>query len=269
MCDYLKSITRPRHENMAITENLSNENFEKNIFIRTAAIEKTFNNIDFKFCIFDNVYFKKCKFNSCDFTGCKFINSNLRGSSFNNCDFKYSSFDKTIVDNDILHNSAPSEENWKLDFARTLRTNYQQLGDSKSVNMAIQIELASTEEHLKNAWSSKKQYYRDKYQGFDRLKIFFEWLAHKILDYVWGNGENGWKMIRTLMVFFIVLAFIDVFIFSTKCNLIDSIIKSPSIFFGTISPNNYPRFYLTTITVIRLLIIGMFISLIVKRLNRR
>ncbi|KTD61890.1 pentapeptide repeat-containing protein [Legionella spiritensis] len=268
MKEQFEDISRERYEDKAINENLSNENFEKNIFVRVVAMKKTFNNVDFKYCVFDSVYFRSCKFNSCDFTGSKFINSNLRGSSFSNCDFKYSSFDKTKVDNDILHNSAPSEENWKLDFARTLRTNYQQLGDSKSVNMAIQIELASTEEHLRNAWKSKKQYYRGKYQGIDRLQMFFEWLAHKFLGYIWGNGESGWRIVKSLLIIFILLALIDASIFSTNCNFLDSLIRAPSIFFGTITPQ-YPSFYLTTITVIRLVIIGLFISLIVKRLNRR
>lgn len=268
MSDYIEAIEKPKHTDVTITKDLSNECFEKSIFVRSSAIEKTFNNINFKYCIFDGAYFKKCKFHSCDFTGCKFINSNLRGSSFNNCDFKYSVFEKTIVDNDILYTSAPVEDNWKLEFARTLRINYQQLGDSKSVNMAIQIELASTEEHLKNGWNSKKIYYRNKYQGIDRLKMFFDWFSHKFLDYIWGNGESGWKMIRTLLVILFAITLIDVFMFSTQCNLLDSLIRSPSIFFGTVIPE-YPKLYITTITIIRLIIFGMFISLIVKRLNRR
>ena len=45
-------------------------------------------------------------------------------------------------------------------FARTLRMNYQQLGDARAANKAIEIE--ATEIHLHKAWSSKQSYYRSK-----------------------------------------------------------------------------------------------------------
>jgi len=51
--------------------------------------------------------------------------------------------------------------------------NYQQIGDSESVNKAIKIELEATNTHLYEAWHSKANYYRKaKYPGWKRLGFF-------------------------------------------------------------------------------------------------
>jgi len=159
---------------------VSEEKFINKLFERLVAKKVAFKNVDFRYCIFDAAYLRNCSFEDCDFTGCRFLNSNLAGSSFNGCKFDYASFDKTHIDNDILEVGCPGPENLKLKFARSLRLNYQQLGDAKSVNKAINIELQATEDHLYKAWKSKESYYRRKYKGINRLKAFGEWLASRV-----------------------------------------------------------------------------------------
>ena len=59
--------------------------------------------------------------------------------------------------------------------ARSLRVNYQQLGEAKSANKAIHIELQATKTHLYKAWHSQETYYREKYAGWARgFDIFLE-----------------------------------------------------------------------------------------------
>ncbi|MFG0149359.1 pentapeptide repeat-containing protein, partial [Legionella pneumophila] len=241
-------------EDKFIANDISGEILDKRTFKKVSAKERTFTKVSFKYCIFDNVYFRKCKFDSCDFTGCKFINSNLNGSSFPGCNFQYCIFEKTLVDNDILYKSAPREENLKRDFARTLRTNYQQIGDSKSVNLAIKIELEATETHLKKSWHSKEYYYREKYQGIERFAAFLDWLNFKFLDFVWGNGEKAWKIIRLLIFVILIIALIDISKATPNCNIRDSLSSAPSIFFGVYHPQGYSNLFITVITIIRLLI---------------
>jgi hypothetical protein len=174
--------------------------YNNSLFIRLVGKDVIFTNVNFMYCIFDGAYLRNCNFQSCDFTGCRFINSNLVGSSFSGCKFNYATFEKTLVDTDIMINSCPSEENLKLKFARSLRINYQQLGDAKAANKAISIELKATESHLYKAWSSKESYYRRKYKGFNRLTTFGEWLEFKTLDFIWGNGESTYKLIRAVLL---------------------------------------------------------------------
>lgn len=139
---------------------MSKEKYINKLFERLVALKVEFKNVDFCYSIFDAAYIRNCSFEDCNFTGCRFVNCNLAGSSFNGCKFDYATFDKTHIDNDILEVGCPGHENLKLKFARSLRLNYQQIGDAKSANKAINIELQATEDHLHKAWKSKESYYR-------------------------------------------------------------------------------------------------------------
>ena len=113
------------------------KNFAFTVFIRLNAIKITFKNVSFLHCIFDNCYLKNCVFDTCDFTGCRFLGSNFHQSAFRGCKFEFATFERTQIDDDILMSEAPREENLRMRFARSLRMNYQQIGDAKAVNKAI------------------------------------------------------------------------------------------------------------------------------------
>src|SRR5690606_25022996 len=145
------------------------------------------------------------------FTGCRFIGSNLRESTFVGCTFDYASFERTYVEPDILEHGCPGWENLQLHFARTLRTNFQQIGNSQAVNRAIRAELEATRIHLKKAWRSRESYYRSKYTGTKRARLFVDWLKFVLLDWLWGNGESAVKVVRAVLVLLLVMMFVDVF----------------------------------------------------------
>lgn len=246
------------------------ENYSNKLFIRLVAKKRRFENVDFKYSIFDSSYLRDCVFDSCDFTGCRFISVNFYGSSFSGCKFDYAIFERTIIDSDILDVGCPGWENLKLKFARTLRANFQQIGDTKSVNKAIKIELSATEVYLSKAWSSNESYYRKKYKSWKRVQMFFEWITFKILDIIWGNGENTFKLIRTAIVLLFLMSFVDFFYLNNNSmTYLNSLLEMPAVFLGIWSPANYPKLYLSLIVFIRLVIMGFFMSIIIKRFNRR
>jgi len=268
----LKDSGREKLSDKKIDFPITQEVFINKLFERLVAKKIKFTDVDFRYCIFDAAYLRHCSFEDCDFTGCRFINSNLTGSIFIGCKFDYVSFDKTYIDSDILESGCPSTENLQLRFARSLRLNYQQLGDAKSTNRAINIELKATETHLYKAWKSKESYYRKKYSGFKRGQAFGEWLEFKILDLVWGNGESTWKLFRAILIILSLIAIIHIFNYGDLNSLksyIEAFILSPQILLGTLKPPNYPPLYLTIIFLIRLIMFGFFMSIIIKRFNRR
>ncbi|MEH2399663.1 pentapeptide repeat-containing protein [Nostoc sp.] len=253
-------------------DNVSNEKFLNQLFLRLVAKDKQFTKVDFKYSIFDTCYLRGCKFDSCDFTGCRFVGTNLHGAKFSGCKFDYSIFERTVVDNYILDTECPGSENLKMKFARTLRMNYQQLGDAESVNKAIRIELQATEVHLHKAWGSKESYYRKKYVGLKRLETFLEWTIFKFFDLVWGNGESPCKLSLAIIIVLLLMSVIDVLEFKSTQSIhsyIQAFAEAPQIFLGTLSPSHYPSPYLTLILLIRLVAFGLFMSIIIKRLNRR
>jgi hypothetical protein len=255
-----------------VAADMSDGALRNHVFIRLVAKAKTFRKVDFRYSFFDTCYLRDCEFHSCDFTGCRFIGSNLHGSTFAGCRFDYAWFERTLIDSSVLDTQCPGLENLKLKFARTLRTNYQQIGDAQAANKAIKVELAATQLTLYKAWRSNESYYRSEYVGWNRLKVFFAWLDFKVLDLVWGNGESPWKLIRTTAVILAVLAVIDATFFN-DWRLVESYISglgtAPQIFFGTLAPKHYPGGYLTAVLIIRLVMFGFFMSIIIKRFNRR
>lgn len=251
---------------------VKNERYLNHLFTRLVAKKIQFKDVDFRYCIFDSAYLRNCTFDDCNFTGCKFLDSNLVGSSFTGCIFDYATFERTHIDNDILESGCPSRENLRLRFSRSLRMNYKELGDAKSANRAISIELQATEEHLKKAWSSTESYYRKKYRGFSRLKSFFEWVEFKILDLIWGNGESTLKLLRFAIIVMVIITLVDVIKSGNSNQLneyIETFFKSPQILLGTEKPVFNSSWYVTSILFTRLVLFGFFMSIIIKRFNRR
>jgi len=135
--EQFKPSNRSTVVDQIIESSLESSDYSNQIFQRVVAKEVEFKKADFKYTVFDNCYFRKCKFVGCDFTGCKFTGSNFRGAEFSGCKFDYATFEKTIIEDSLLDNSCPSYENLKLNFARSLRTNYQSLGDAEGSNKAL------------------------------------------------------------------------------------------------------------------------------------
>ena len=263
---------REHHLDEKFESDISNANLSNKLFIRLIAKEKRFERVDFKYTIFDNCYLRNCFFDSCDFTGCQFVGVNLYGAKFSGCKFDYTTFEKTIIDSDILDTGCPGWDNLKLKFARTLRMNYQQLGDSKSANKAIRVELDATKVHLYKTWGSNESYYRKKYASWKRVGKFFEWLKFKILDVIWGNGESTGRLLISIIVFLLVMFVIDIIAFddiTPDGSYLSSLVKMPEVFLGISSPPDYPSSYLSFIFFVRLVAMGFFMSIIIKRFNRR
>ncbi|HEY6167115.1 MAG TPA: pentapeptide repeat-containing protein [Verrucomicrobiae bacterium] len=268
----LTSSNRIRLEDQKVDGDIEKQTFVNHLFVRLVAKERRFTKIDFRYSIFDGCYLRSCTFDSCDFTGCRFTGTSLYGSSFNGCKFDYATFEKTIVDSDLLNTSCPGPENLKMKFARTLRMNFQQLGDAQAANQAIHVELEATEVHLKKAWNSNESYYRAKYKSWKRIEMFLEWVGFKLLDWVWGNGESPIKLLRSIGLVLVAIAAIDATCFMDAGQLSSykhAVLRAPQVFLGTLMPKEYPGFYLTLILTVRLIAFGFLMSIIIKRMNRR
>ena len=244
-----------------------NQQFRDYIFTRVSAKGQKFTKVDFRYSTFENCYFRDCYFDSCDFTGCKFVGSNFHGSGFVGCKFDYTTFERTLIDVSILDTCCPAFENLKGRFARTLRANYQSLGDAAGVNKAVSIELQATGIHLYKAWRSNESYYRKKYSGVQRLTSFLAWARFRVLDFIWGNGESPFKLVRSTILFLALLALCDVFS-NRDPRLVESywaaLLYVPQVFLGAaVSP--FGGLFSAAIIFVRLIVFGLFVSLLVRR----
>ncbi|HUY82004.1 MAG TPA: pentapeptide repeat-containing protein [Acidobacteriaceae bacterium] len=263
---------RHRCEDRKFTKDVNGASFVNYIFTRLVAKEKVFNRVDFRYCIFDSCYLRDCNFIRCDFTGCRFQSTSFHGSKFSGCTFPYATFKKTIISDEILVSQAPDYENQKAKFARTLRMNYQQLGEAESVNKAIRIELEATRTHLFEAWYSKKSYYRKKYRGSKRVGSFFKWAWFDCLHFLWGNGESVGRLTVSLIFLFCMMAVYHAFQVGNPQEIRsywDGIRVAPEVFLGAKSFPQYSNWYLSLAAFLRLTLVAALISILIKRFSRR
>ncbi|AVR45430.1 hypothetical protein C7S20_09190 [Christiangramia fulva] len=266
---------RTRLEDKIFDSDLENESFHNYLFVRIGSKKQKFVGVDFSHTYFEHCYFRNIIFEDCNFNGCKFINCNFTQSTFPGSKFEYAIFEKTLIEDEILSNNCPSYDNLIQKFARSLRLNYQSLGEAVSANKAIKIELKATKNHLYDAWNSNKTYYRTKYgnwKSWERWEMFFKWLNFKIHEFVWGNGENVRKLILTGIYLWIVCTLIHTFCFKNSSLIIsywESFKEVPSIIWGVRKPDYYSANYLTFLTILRFLGFALFTSIIIKRFNRR
>lgn len=264
---------RVEHKDKAVPQDVANSDWSNLQLIRLVAIRRRFTSVSFANTTFDSCYLRDCQFDSCNFTGAKFSSTNLHGAKFTGCTFDYATFERTIIDDDILTDNCPAYENQKMRFARTLRTNYQQIGDAAAANHAIRVELDATEIHLRKAWQSNDHYYRKKYPGlFNRTKQFVSWAQFKLLDYTWGNGESLAALFRAVAVLIVAIAVLDLSLNPSAFSFSGTyaaLWRAPQIFLGIAPPNYISPGWLTIITLVRLIAFGLFMSILIKRFNRR
>jgi len=269
-----KENNNKKIEDKQFIRDMNCEIFENKILVRATAKQLSFSHVKFNYCIFEHCYFRQCVFDSCEFIGCKFISSNFYGSNFVGCNFIYSTFEKTLVELDSLMGSLPPEENLRAKLLRSLRVNFQQQGDVNSVNRVIRLELKAAKEHLLKSWVSNKIYYRGKYKEWDRFKKFIEWTTFQLLDLIWGNGESVYKLCRTVLLILSIISIHEIYYLKNSdstSDIIQAILNSPSIFFGihNTTTTNFGEITLTIIYFIRLVIFGLFMSILIKRISRR
>jgi hypothetical protein len=249
------------------------EDFKYTVFVRLNAKEKTFKNVSFLHCIFDSCYLNNCVFDSCDFTGCRFLGSNFHQTAIRGCKFEFAIFERSQFDDDILVSEAPRKENLRMHFARSLRMNYQQIGNAKAVNIAITVELKATSVYLYKSWRSGERYYKDKYPGLlNGIVQFLKWLEFWVLNFIWGNGESILIFFRSLLITLIAISIYDTNTNGSPLNFgfyWTSFVKAPAIFLGVLSPANFTVGVMSIITGIKFISFALLTTLLVKRFSRR
>jgi hypothetical protein len=272
MNDHFRPTGRETISDQAVVHDLKGVNLRNKQFERLVAKKKRFTDCDFSYSQFESAYLHKCTFDSCKFIGCKFMHSNLRGSKFEGCVFDYAEFSQTQVEPEILDTGCPGQENLQQKFARTLRVNFHQIGDTVAANKAIKVELEAGRVHLHKAWRSRESYYRKKYPAVKRVGAFFEWLEFVLLDAFWGNGESFIKLLRTLVFVVFAIALGEVY-FLKDLGLLASYLEAaknaPQVFLGIVQPNGFSGLVLAGIATLRYVMLACLVSILVKRFSRR
>lgn len=256
-------------EEKEFSEDVTGEDYSRKDFSKVFAVGKTFTDVNFSQSNLSSCYFRNCRFIRCNFMGTVFKDCYLKGANFPESSLKYTTFNSSQLDDAILDNSLPLEENLARDFVRTLRVNFSQVGNYEAVNKAASIEVKLTGIHLRKAAYSKEAYYRgkEKYTGLGRVKAVFDHAQWTFLDLLWGNGESLFRIFMSSIVFVIFMSFI---LSVSSCNTFsDTIVSVFYDFWGVNSDLSVVKPYLVFLTIVRLLFFSLFVSVLVKRLSKR
>jgi hypothetical protein len=194
-----------------------------------------FDGVDFSYCVFTRAYFHEAKFRNCKFIGARFTECNFRNADIVGCDFRYADFTGTRIDTKEVLNNLPAEPNIRKELLQILRKNALSMGDVRSGREFVLREIAAEKEHLRRAWRRDEQYYKDKYSGFKkRTKVLVDRTLLWVDGFLWGHGEQLWKMLISVPSLLIICAVISTFKF--ELDVIDPTISSAwNIFLGELS----------------------------------
>jgi hypothetical protein len=263
----LTKTERKLEEDCRLTEDLVREDLGMRLFKRLTADKRQFECVSFKFTIFENCYLRDCKFINCDFTGAMFVDTNLRGATFDGSRFDYARFTRTLIGHAILERHLPDYENVQLELSRNLRANFGQMGDTDGVNLAIRAELHATRLHYFRAAWSQQPYYRRKYIGSARFVMVLRYAGFVFLDFIWGNGESLRRVARTLVLGCVLVAILGSL---GELTFYTSAVRAIPVFFGTPSSTWQMPVWLHTLAAsMRLVLIGLFMSVLIRRFARR
>lgn len=151
-------------------------------------------NSSFTQCVFINCYGRKANFTNVDFTGSVFINCNFHGAKFSSCNFRYCEFRNTDVPVNEISSCLPSEYNLRGDLCRNLKVNFASLGDKKTADVFLQLEIKAIKKELSAIFWGKTEYYRQKYDLIERFKSLLGLLRFNLSGFFYGHGINVWML---------------------------------------------------------------------------
>lgn len=250
-------------------EDLAGLSFERHELVRVFAVELVFSKVSFKQSLMDECYFRNCVFKNCDFTGANISRTNFQGADFIGCTFDYTTFHGTRIGLLPLSRNLPCWENTKMQLAKNLRMNYASIGDYEGVNFAIKIELSSTREHLWKAAFSNEGYYRGKkeYAGLGRASYFLKYVSFWFFDKLWGNGESPARMFISVPLILLIFAITNSLILVHPMGPLMMEVSSVFLAGGTSAMLGF--FATSALTLFRYIVIGLFVSSLVRRISRR
>ena len=89
----------------------------------------------------------------------------------------------------------PTEPNLRRDLARNLRSNSEMIGDKKSADRFLDIEIQASEELSKAIFLSATKYYKENYSVIDQVREGLKYLGSKVSGLVWGYGHRVGRLL--------------------------------------------------------------------------
>jgi hypothetical protein len=212
----------PESGKLLLFSDQQHDNFEKSrstitasSFIRLGMKEAVLKDCSFTQSNFEDSYFRKAVFKNVRFTGSSFRFCNFDKASFQACDFRYCNFFRCKLPKDEIISCLPPEPNLRRDLAMNLRANYELIGDKKSADTFLDIEIQAHEDELKEIFFSKTEYYKTHYNLLGQIQAGAKFLISKLSGMVWGYGH---RVGRLILSYFLTTSFFSAITYFGQIN---------------------------------------------------
>lgn len=252
-------------------------------FVEVDGKEAEFKDINFSYAIFERAYFRKAKFTNCNFTGAHFAECNFRNADFYGCTFDFATFDKTLIKPKQIIPCAPHMSAVKGYLMQALRANAVSISDYSAVRAYTLEEIEAKRTHCLKAWQNKEDYYKRKYPHFmERLAFLVKYWCYGLDNFVWGHGEKPMKAI----MFPVIMVGVSALIKTSLDYHAGLLCGSPSLV--RLFLDNFSHYGLSVvgatpqavignvyygldflIAIVRLIVIGLVVSLFFRLLSHR
>ncbi len=212
----------PESGKLLLFSDQQQDNFEKSqssiiasSFIRLGMKEAVIKDCSFTQSNFEDSYFRKAVFKNVRFTGSSFRFCNFDKASFQTCDFRYCNFYHCNLPSNEIIACLPPEPNLCRDLARNLRANFEMVGDKKSADTFLDIEIQAYEDELKAIFFSNTEYYKKHYNMLAQIQAGAKFLVSKLSGMVWGYGHRVGRLVLSC---FLTTCFLSLTTYFGKIN---------------------------------------------------
>lgn len=203
-----KYFANQKHEGKKAV--INDSKFSNCTFAKVGLKEARINGVNFNFCVFIDCYFRKTIFDDCNFTGAKFINCNFDQASITNCIYEYAKFENCIIPYHTMEGNLPkSKHNLCRYLCRDLGIECLKLGMDREYLLYYYQEMRSSEAYnWEKFWHphQPEHSYFQKYNWSDQLSGLLSFLLSKLNKFLWGYGENIFRLIINIVLTILIFA---------------------------------------------------------------
>jgi hypothetical protein len=178
--------------------------YEHCVFVNISFMECNLSSGNFLDCFFIACYFKKAHISATYFTGCRFIDCRFPRIRLSSCAFRYSTFQECVMPYEEIADNLPSEQNLREDLCRSLYNEAKNLGMWSQARKYRLEELRSYENNLLNIVKAQSAWYKEHYDGLQRVEAFIKYCICVLNRLLWGHGEK----VRSLAINYVILMII-------------------------------------------------------------
>jgi len=175
-------------------------------FANVSFLRSRLENVRFTGCVFEGCYFRGTTLTECTFSASRFIDCYFVRPIIVACDFRNTRFKDCYPPYSQLEESLPGEPNLRAALTSNLALAAESAGDASEARKYLLESIRADEQYLLAAFHAQTDYYRSHFpNSLDRIFALLRFGWSRANGFVWGHGERGIALLRTVLIVVLVL----------------------------------------------------------------